>query len=88
MMMIESEYRTGDLLELHSVQPTEGRAVDYRFVNGVSGELTLRGGQPLIEGETYLLTSGKQNRRVEIMKASVRHVPDAEPLTDYSFRIV
>lgn len=86
--MIESEYKTGGLLELHSDSPDNGRTVDYRFVTGVSGELTLLTGKPLIEGETYLLTGGQQNKRVEILKESLRHVPDAEPLTDYAFRIV
>lgn len=82
------EYQTGDLLELHSDYPDAGRTVDYQFVDGVSGELTLLTGEPLLEGESYLLTDGKQNKRVEILKATVRHIPDAEPRTEYSFRIV
>ncbi len=86
--MLRTEHKTGALRELHSEYPDDERSVDFLFHSGVSGELNILSGGPLIEGETYLLTHGEHNRRVEILKVSERYIPDAEPITDYSFRVV
>ncbi len=79
----------GALRELHSNSPQDGRAVNYRFVNGVSGDLTLLSGDPLDEGEIYLLTGTEQNRRIEIVETAMHAGPEpGATQASYRFRVV
>ncbi len=83
--MIEQFSQIGTLSELHPGVRDDERAVDFRFVNGVSGELKLLSGNPLQEGETYLLTEQGVTKRVEITRGSpAQQAANAE----YLFRIV
>ena len=86
--MSETEQNEGALRELHSNSPQDGRAVNYHFENGVSGNLTLLSGDPLDEGEIYLLTGTEQNRRIEILEMARNGPHQEEARSSYRFRVV
>ena len=83
-------FSMGRLLNLQqpSDDPMDDRAVSFRFIDGVSGELKVVSGSRLIEGEVYLLAAEPYDRRIEITKAAERRLPDGtESWTEYLFRL-
>ena len=86
----EQTFSMGRLLNLQqpSDDPMDDRAVSFRFIDGVSGELKVVSGSRLIEGEVYLLAAEPYDRRIEITKAAERRLPDGtESWTEYLFKI-